>query len=137
MPETETCRRFRAAVELLADGEPMPGAAELQRHADACTACREELERARELARELRRLPAEICPPRVTAAVLARAAAAARPVPARPVPAPTPAPPAPAAAAGGAASLAGPAGRRPWRHRRPSSPAPCSSSDPNRGRPRR
>lgn len=76
MPEPRTCSQFQELVESFVDGESAAAEADFVRvHAAACATCREELARARELVRELRRLPPLSCPPRVTAAVLARAAA--------------------------------------------------------------
>jgi anti-sigma factor RsiW len=73
------CERALARLDAWADGELGPAAlAGLERHAAACPACAEELELARELARELPRLPRHNCPPAVCRAVLATAAAEAR-----------------------------------------------------------
>lgn len=78
MPEPHTCSRFQELIERFVDGELTAAEADFVRaHAAACPACREELARAREVVRELRRLPPLSCPPQVTAAVLARAAAEA------------------------------------------------------------
>jgi anti-sigma factor RsiW len=74
--DLDSCTRFADLAEAFVDGE-LEGTddAFARTHAAACPACAAELARARELAAALRRLPEQRCPPRVTAAVLARAAA--------------------------------------------------------------